>query len=128
MKTIYFKLPEYYVIALAVLAGYTPPFYVNPICIAVVVFLIFQIISKNRVTGSILSIILFFANLYFIAAVLSEFMEFTEFTTEAKQLLFMGILIWTVNFIASVLMFLKYVFGMPNKPLAVKIKTLILDK
>lgn len=125
MKTICFKLPEYYVIALAVLAGYVPPFYVNPICIAVVVFLIFQIISKNRVTGSILSIILFFANLYFIAAVLSEFMEFT---TDANQLLFMGILIWTVNFIASVLMFLKYAFGMPNKPLAVKIKTLILDK
>ena len=49
------------------------------------------------------------ANLYFIGALISEFNEFAEFTTNAKQLIFVGLSIWTLNMVIAITMIYKYV-------------------
>ncbi len=109
MTKIVFKLPEYYLIVFVILAGYMPPFYINPICVGIVGVLIFQIIFKNRILGILLGIIFFLVNLYFLGALLSEFNEFKEFNNSAKELLFVGLTIWIVNIILSLTMIYKYV-------------------
>lgn len=109
MTKIVFKLPEYYLIVFVILAGYMPPFYINPICVGIVGVLIFQIIFKNRISGILLGIIFFLVNLYFLGALLSEFNEFKEFNNSAKELLFVGLTIWIVNIILSLTMIYKYV-------------------
>lgn len=108
MKKQFFKLPEYYLIILVILAGYSPPFYINPIFIGIIGILILQIIFKNRILGISLGIIFFLVNLFFLGALLSEFNEFTEFNNTAKQLLFVGLTIWIVNIIASITMVYNY--------------------
>jgi len=108
MKKVFFKLPEYYLIILAFLAGYLPPFYIHPFFIGIAIILILQIIFKSRISGLILGIIFFLINLYFLGALLSEFIEFNEFNNRAKQLLFAGITIWIVNFTLSLTMIYKY--------------------
>lgn len=90
------------------LAGYLPPFYIHPIFIGIAIILILQIIFKSRISGLILGIIFFLINLYFLGALLSEFIEFNEFNNRAKQLLFAGITIWIVNFTLSLTMIYKY--------------------
>jgi len=108
MKKLFFKLPEYYLIILAVLAGYAPPLYINPIFIGIVVILILQIIFKNRISGILLGLLFFVINLFFLGALLSEFNEFNEFNNSAKQLLLVGLTIWIVNIILSMTMIYKY--------------------
>ena len=95
-------------IILTVLAGYSPPFYIHPIFIGIVGILILQILFKNRFLGLISRILFFLVNLYFLGALLTEFYEFTEFNNSAKQLLFVGLTIWAVNFTASLTMSYKY--------------------
>ena len=109
MKQIFLKFPEYYLIIATILAGYSPPFFINPICLGIVVLLILQIIFKNRIVGLIVGSLFLLANLYFIGALISEFNEFTEFTINAKQLIFFGLSIWTLNMVTSVTMIYKYV-------------------
>ncbi len=108
MKTILFKLPEYYLIIIAFLTGYTPPFYINPIFAVIIFLLILQIIFKHRISGLIIGALFFFVNLYFLGALLSEFYEFTEFNSSAKKLLFVGLSIWVSNLVFSGGMFYKY--------------------
>ncbi|WP_040252204.1 hypothetical protein [Psychroserpens mesophilus] len=108
MKKILFELPEYYLIILVILAGYSPPFYINPIFIGIAGIFILQIIFKNRISGISLGILFFLVNLYFIGALISEFSEFTEFNNNAKQLLFVGLTIWIMNTILSLTMIYKY--------------------
>lgn len=108
MKKIFFKLPEYYLLILAISAGYSPPFYMNPFFIGIVILLILQIIFKNRISGMLLGILFFLVNLYFLGALLSEFREFTEFYNSAMQLLFVGLVIWFLNLVFSVTMIYKY--------------------
>jgi len=108
MKNLFFKTPEYYFIVLAILAGYSPPFYINPIFIGIVGILVLQIIFKNRVSGLMLGILFFLINLYFLGALLSEFYNLTEFNNIAKELLFVGVTLWVVNFILSLTMSYKY--------------------
>lgn len=108
MKKTFFKLPEYYLLILAISAGYSPPFYINPFFIGIAILLILQIIFKNRISGMLLGILFFLVNLYFLGALLSEFREFTEFNNSAMQLLFVGLAIWLVNLVFSVTMIYKY--------------------
>ncbi|GGG31900.1 hypothetical protein GCM10011344_36060 [Dokdonia pacifica] len=108
MKSIVLKSPEYIVLIMVFLAGYTPPFYINPICIGIIVMLILQILYKNRILGLLIGTLYFLINLYFLGALLSEFNEFTTFNHSAKQLLIVGVSIWIINMIASSLMIYKY--------------------
>ena len=108
MKALFLKSPEYYLMVLAILAGYTPPFSINPIFIGIVGVLILQVIFKNRISGLIIATLFFLTNLYYLLALFSEFYEFPEFNNSAKQLLFVGLSLWIVNFTVSVTMIYKY--------------------
>lgn len=121
LKTCY-KLPEYYLILLALLAGYSPPYYVNPIFIGIVILLIFQIIFKNKVLGKILGVLFFLVNLYFLGALLSELNEFTVFNNSAKKLLVVGLTIWCVNCMFSIIMIYNYFTNNLKQSLSVAIK------
>ena len=108
MKRIFLKFPEYYLIILTFLAGYSPPFYINPIFVVIIFILILQIVIKNRILGLVMGSLFFLANLYFLAALISEFNGFTEFNTDAKQLLFVGLSIWITNMVMSIVLIYKY--------------------
>ena len=108
MKSLLFKLPEYCLLLIVLLATYSPPFTINPFFVGVVMLLVFQIIFQNRVLGFVLGMLFFLVNLFFLGALLSEFREFTEFNNAAKQLLVVGLLIWIMNIVLSSTMMYKY--------------------
>jgi len=122
MKKILFKLPEYYLIILAILAGYSPPFYINPIFIVIAGIFTLQIIFKNKISGISLGILFFLINLYFLGALISEFNEFTELNNKTKQLLFVGLIIWIVNMILSLTMIYKYSTNNFKKGLRIRLE------
>ncbi|WP_438962383.1 hypothetical protein [Nonlabens sp.] len=117
MKTTLLKLPEYYFILLAILAGYTPPFDFNLLFLMVALVFVAQIIFKNRVSGLLLAIVTGLINLLFLGALLSEFQEFESFTGDAQQLLFVGLSIFTLNSVATGIMFYKYMKNTARKEL-----------
>lgn len=117
MKSILFKSPEYYLALLVLLAGYSPPFHINPVCVFILAALIFQIIFKNRLTGLTVGVLFFAANLYFLGALFSEFFEFPGFSNSAQTLLLVGLPIWILNTGASLVMIYKYAFyGLKGSP------------
>lgn len=103
------KSPEYYLIILVMLSGYTPPFSFNPFAISVVAILLLQIVFKNKISGLIIAGLFILVNLFMTGAVISEFKEFQTFNSGAKNLLFGGILILGFNLLMSGLMIVKYV-------------------
>lgn len=107
MKALLLKLPEYYFIILVVLSGYSQPFEFNPILIGIAVIVILQIIFKNRILGFMLGALFFLINLYFLGALLSEFNEFMTFSNKAMLLLFVGLSIWILNAVFSLVMIYK---------------------
>ena len=111
MKPLIYKFPEYYLIMLVVLAGYSPPFNIHPICIGIMLLLILQIVLKNKTSGLILGALFFLINLFFLGALIAEFNEFTELTASAIQLIGVGLIIWIVNLTISLLMISKYSMG-----------------
>ncbi len=108
-KQFLFKFPEYYLLVLVILSGYTPPFSFNPVSIVLAAILILQIIFRNKISGLIIAGIFLLINLYMFAALISEFNEFPEFNMDAKQLLFVGLSLWSLNMLASIVMIYKYV-------------------
>jgi len=102
------KSPEYYLIILAILAGYTPPFSINPVAIGVIAIVILQIVFKNKISGLIISGLFLLVNLFMTGALFSEFNEFPTFNAAAKKLLFGGLSILGFNLFMSILMILKY--------------------
>ena len=122
MKKILFKLPEYYLIVLAILAGYSPPFYINPIFIVIAGIFTLQIIFKNKISGISSGILFFLINLYFLGALISEFNEFAEFNNKTEQLLFVGLIIWIVNMILSLTMIYKYSTNNFKKGLRIRLE------
>ena len=102
------KLPEYYLIILAFLSGYTPPFSINPVAIGVVAIVILQVAFKNKISGLIISSIFLLVNLFMTGALFSELNEFQTFNADAKKLLFGGLLILGFNLLMSIMMISKY--------------------
>ncbi len=107
-KQFLIKFPEYYLLVLVILSGYTPPFSFNPISIVLAAILILQIIFKNKISGLFIAGIFLLINLYMLAALISEFNEFPEFNMDAKQLLFVGLSLWSLNMFSSIVMIYKY--------------------
>ncbi|MEN8817811.1 MAG: hypothetical protein ABF274_13200 [Nonlabens sp.] len=108
IKNILFKLPEYYFIIIVFAAGYTPPFSISLLYIVLIAALGLQIYFANKVSGLLIGGLIFFFNIFFLVAVVSEFNDFIEFNSEAQQLLFVGLLIWLLNMVASVTMIYRY--------------------
>lgn len=108
MKPLIYKFPEYYLIMLVVLAGYSPPFNIHPICIGIMLLLILQIVLKNKTSGLILGALFFLINLFFLGALIAEINEFTKLTTSAIKLLIAGFIIWIANLTTALVMIYKY--------------------
>ena len=90
LKRILLSFPEYYLVVLVLLSGYTPPFYINPIFIGIALILILQIIFKSKTVGIVIAALFMAGNLFMMLALISEFQEFPSFTANAAQLLFVG--------------------------------------
>ena len=118
LKTFLLVFPEYYLIILVFLSGYTPPLIVNPISIVVILLIALQIFLRNGITGVILATVFLMVNIYMLLALLSEFSEFPIINSEALKLLGFGLFLFAMNLSASGLMVFKYTSsGIGNKSL-----------
>ena len=81
---------------------------VNYIAIGLIIFLILQIIFKNRIVGIIIPSILVMISFYMLLALMSEFNEFLTFSSDAKELLFVGLSYFISTIIVSGIMIYKY--------------------
>lgn len=111
MKTrtkILFQIPEYYLIALGLLAAYTLPFSFKLMAMVLVVILVLQIVFKNKTTGHIIASFFLIGNLFTLIALTSRLNEFPKFMTNAKVLFFGGLLLFAFHLLISGLMLLKY--------------------
>jgi uncharacterized membrane protein len=108
-KSILIGYPEYYLMALVLIAGYSTPFYFNPVSIGIAVLLMLQIVFKNKLSGLLIASIYLLINLYLLGALISEFLEFPLFDHSAKQLLFVGLSIWCLNIFTAAVMMYKYI-------------------
>jgi len=107
---LFIQFPEYYLVILTILAMYKQPIMVSVVLASIIVLLVLQIIYQNWVTGFIFAAVLFFINLFFLGALISELSEFSELTAAAVQLISVGLTIVIVNFMASGVMIYKYGF------------------
>ena len=107
-KQLLFIFPEYYLLVLALLAAYTPPFSFNLFFVGFAIIPLLQIIVKNNRLGIVIGSLFLLVNLYMLGALISEFNEFATFNSNAKQLLFVGLFLWVLNITAAILMVYKY--------------------
>jgi len=108
MRVFFYKLPEYYLASIILAAAYTPPFSFNPIFLGLAILVILQIIFKKQIPGVIIGVLFFLINLFFLGALISELLEFTEFDRYAAQLILVGVPLWILNAVAAVGMIYKY--------------------
>lgn len=110
MKSILLKIPEYYLVVLAILAVYKQPLVVTLVLIGIVAVLVAQIIYQNKISGFIIAGIFLLVNIYMLGALISEFNEFSEVNAAAIKLLSVGLSTITINLIAAGIMIYKYGF------------------
>ena len=109
VKTFILQLPEYLLIAAVLFYWFSTGLAVNYIAIGLIIVLILQIIFKNRIVGIIIPSILVMISLYMLLALMSEFKEFLTFSSDAKELLFVGLSYFISTIIISGFMIYKYV-------------------
>lgn len=100
--------PEYYLLILVLIVGYTPPISISFLSILLVILLALQIIFKHKITGFLISVLFALTNLYLLFALFSEFSEFATFNTQAKKLLFVGLALFILHMFISVVMIFRY--------------------
>ncbi len=108
IKTVLSHLPEYYLIVLVLLSGYTPPISINPFAIVLAFLLVLQVIFKGKATGLAIAGLFIMVNLYMLGALISEFNEFPTFNAGAAALVFGGSGIFILNLLAATAMIFKY--------------------
>lgn len=102
------KSAEYYLIALVILAFYSPTFQINPIAIGLIIILTLQIIFRNKTSGLLIAALFILINLYMFLALLSEFSEFPAINFDSLQLLLVGLFIIGLNLYIAKMMIHKY--------------------
>lgn len=108
MKKVLYNIPEFALLVMVVLAGYNPPFSINPFFGLIILLLLLQIIFNNRVSGLLLGGVSLLGSLFFLGALLAEFHEFPEFNKAASELILVGLGIWILFTTLSLLMMYKY--------------------
>jgi hypothetical protein len=108
MRVFFYKLPEYYLALIILMAAYTPPFSFHPFFLGLAFLVILQIIFQKRISGMTMGVLFFLANLFFLGALISEFLEFTEFDSYALQLILVGVPLWILNAFAAAGIMYKY--------------------
>jgi hypothetical protein len=111
LKSLLFKLPEYYLVLLVLLSGFKPPFYFAPFAIALVILVVIQIYFKNNILGFAMALLFSLANIFLLFAVISEFNEFVALNAGAIQLLVGGMMLLIINSLAAGIMIYKYGFA-----------------
>lgn len=73
LKQLFFKFPEFYFVILALLSGYNPPFYVNPIAIALIVILFLQLIFKDPIKLLLFGLAIIISNFVFCGLMIHKY-------------------------------------------------------
>jgi len=111
MKKYVLILPEFILLGLSTywfLDNFIGGNHFNPLALLVCVLLMLQVFFQNKYIGfSVASLISFFS-LYMVLAVISEFRDFPTATSEAVQLLVIGLLLCSLGFTAAIVMFYKF--------------------
>ncbi|MNK17090.1 hypothetical protein D3C87_352730 [compost metagenome] len=81
---------------------------INKVIIVVVFLFLLQLVFQKRVVGLVLGAVFGLIALYMMFAVLSEFHEFETFSTEAFQLLAIGLGIFGIGFLMAFAMIYKF--------------------
>jgi len=116
IQTILPKIPEYYLIALVLLAGFTPPFSINPISVGCAITLVLQIIYKNKKTGLILAGLFVIINLGAVMALIAELGEFSIYSAQSRNLALGGFALIVINFAMAGIMFYRYAYFLHRYP------------
>lgn len=87
----------------------------NPLIIALIAFLILQVLIQHRIIGLLIPSVLMLVCFYMLFAVISEFNEFPSFNAEAKALLFVGLGLFLSGLLLSGVMIWKYYFMTAKK-------------
>lgn len=109
LKQIILQLPEYLLILSVLFYWFSTSNLFNPVAISILLFLIIQIVFKNRIIGISIGVILIIASLYLLLALLSEFHEFPEYNKEAFTFLMIGFIYFFSTIIVSMIMLYKSV-------------------
>ncbi len=107
-KKIILSLPEYLLIAAVLFYWISTGLAINYIAIGLLIAIVLQIIFKNTVIGIIIPCLLILTCLYMLLALFSEVREFPVFNSEAKTLLFVGLLYFLATILVSAIMIYKY--------------------
>ncbi len=110
------KIPEYYLIALVLLAGFTPPFSISPVSVGCAIALVLQIIYKNRKTGLIIAGLFVLMNLGAAMALIAELGEFSVYTSQSRNLALGGFVLILCNFAVAGIMFYRYAYFLHRYP------------
>ena len=110
LKKLTFYLPEYLLLCSVFFYWIATENLVNPIAIALALFLILQIIFRSRIVGLTLASVLVLLSLYMLLALISEEREFPSFNEDAQVLFGVGTL-WVFGTLAiSCMMIYTYFF------------------
>jgi len=90
-------IPELYLLLAVLYYWSLTASLLNTIAISLLLVLIYQIITRNRVLGIVIATVLILASGYLILALLSELSEFSEFNDDAKELAIFGFLYLGLN-------------------------------
>lgn len=108
-------IPEVYLLLSVIYYWSLTASALNLYAITLIVLLLFQIITRNKITGIIISSIFILLNFYFILALVSELNEFPEFNSDAKKLAYFGFSYLVLNITIGTLMLVMYlVNGVSN--------------
>ena len=102
------NIPEYLLLLAVLFYWLATSNPLNWVAITLVAVLVLQIIYKNKILGIIISSLLILICCYMYLALFSELREFPTFDTDAKELLFVGLSVFTTTIVVAGFMFFKY--------------------
>lgn len=111
MKKYVLILPEFILLGLTsywFLENILATGHFNRFAFTVFVILLLQVFFQNKYVGFLMAWLFFFFSLYMVLAVVSEFRDFPTVTSDAIQLLAVGLLLCFLSLGSAGIMFWKY--------------------
>jgi hypothetical protein len=115
-KKIVFRLPEIYLLLAVVYCWILTANLLNPFAIVLIGLLVFQLYTRNKVTGISIASILIILSFFMLFALMSELNEFPVFNSNAKLLAVVGFSFFGINIIAGSIMLVLYLSDKINAP------------
>lgn len=101
-------VPEVYFLLSIVFYWYSTGLLLNVIAIGLMTILVYQLITRKKVTGMIISILFLLLSFFLILALFSELSEFNEFNDDAKTMALVGFSYLFLNLIFGSWMLISY--------------------